>query len=353
MADELFEVTFDDDLPGDGGTTDTGTTVKTTANTGGSDDPMLDLKSQLEQMNGQLSTANQNALRAGEVARDATQRAARLEADLKTTRTAAVDSRLDTVVSGISAADAEASRAEQAYSQAFEAGDGKAMAKAQRDMATAVAKKGRLEEAKDDLEEDRKNPTMRVAADEGGSDQQAHQQPGSTAAAIDPVEAFVKGRTAPTAAWARAHPDFVTDTAKNIKLTEAHWNAMGAGLAVDSPAYFAHIEKFVGIGPVTSDTTTKDTTTQQQTTQRRPGTTAAPVTPGGSAINGSGNRTSVYLTDGERKSATDGTLIWNYDDPSGKSRFKKGDVIGVQEMAKRKAKLAADGKYDPMAAVQQ
>jgi hypothetical protein len=48
----------------------------------------------------------------------------------------------------------------------------------------------------------------------------------------------------------------------------------------------------------------------------------------------------VSLTQGEIQNATDGTLQWNYDDPSGKNRWKKGDPIGVNEMARRKAAMA-------------
>ena len=54
----------------------------------------------------------------------------------------------------------------------------------------------------------------------------------------------------------------------------------------------------------------------------------------------------VRLSKGEAASATDGTLIWNYDDPSGQKRFRKGDPIGVQEMARRKLALQQAGQYD-------
>jgi hypothetical protein len=45
------------------------------------------------------------------------------------------------------------------------------------------------------------------------------------------------------------------------------------------------------------------------------------------------------------KSATDGTLVWNYNDPSGQNKFKKGDPIGTQEMARRKQSLSKAGRY--------
>jgi len=52
------------------------------------------------------------------------------------------------------------------------------------------------------------------------------------------------------------------------------------------------------------------------------------------------------LTKGEAASATDGTLQWNYDDPTGQNRWKKGDVIGLAEMARRKHEGMKAGLYD-------
>ena len=54
----------------------------------------------------------------------------------------------------------------------------------------------------------------------------------------------------------------------------------------------------------------------------------------------------MRLTQGEARAATDGTLVWNYDDTSPQKRFKKGDAIGHQEMARRKQALQKQGAYD-------
>ena len=67
---------------------------------------------------------------------------------------------------------------------------------------------------------------------------------------------------------------------------------------------------------------------------------------GGGAGNGAGAIT-VSLSKAEAAAATDGiTLVWNYDDPSGQKKFKKGDAIGIQEMARRKREMKAQGLYD-------
>ena len=52
----------------------------------------------------------------------------------------------------------------------------------------------------------------------------------------------------------------------------------------------------------------------------------------------------MTLTRREVEAATDGSLVYNYNDQNGK--FKKGDNIGVQEMARRKSIMQRQGLYD-------
>ena len=59
--------------------------------------------------------------------------------------------------------------------------------------------------------------------------------------------------------------------------------------------------------------------------------------------------TEVRLTKGEAASATDGTLVWNFPDPSGQNRWQKGDPIGLAEMARRKHEGMKAGLYDKAA----
>src|SRR5882672_9934950 len=109
------------------------------------DDPVHDLKTQFSALQARAS-ASENA------AREATRANAELTQRLHKTEGQVVDSQLDTVLSGIAAAQSEASSAEQAYAIAFEAGDAAAIARATRQMGTATARLQRLEEAKADIE---------------------------------------------------------------------------------------------------------------------------------------------------------------------------------------------------------
>lgn len=278
----------------------------------GADEPIEDLKGQFAKMQSDLATANQRAVaaetEAQRVARERDQhahRATELEG-------AVIDSRKGTVDQGIAAAKADADAAQADYERAFSDGDGKAAAEAQRRLARAESRIGRLTETKEELAE-------------------AKPAPRRAAAQTDPVEEYINGRSAPTAAWLRQHTEFITDPTKNAKLTSAHWDAVGEGLKVDTPEYFAHVEKRIGLK--------KDDPSTQQQLQRRP---TAPTAPGGD-VGGRGGVSEVKLTRGEANSATDGTLVWNYDDPKGK--FKKGDPIGVQEMARRKLAMSQQGRY--------
>lgn len=311
MADDDIVVVFDD-------AADTGAGEGADKGNGGkNDDPDLvkDLKSQLSTMRTTAAAATQRATtaeqRAQQIAEQSTKQVN--------------ESRADTIESGIAAAKAAADAAELAYVSAFEAGDAKAIAKAQREISSAEARKVHLEQAKANLEE---MPTRRAAP----------RVDIPAAAPTDPLEAWIHNggmvRSPETAAWARQHRDVVLNPQKLAKLTAAHYDAEGEGIQVDTPEYFRHVEKYIGLDG-------GDTGREEPKTQRRPGATVLPAD--GGAGGGGGGR-QVKLTAKEKESATDGTLQWNYDDPKGK--FKKGDPIGVQEFARRKLIMTDEGLYD-------
>ena len=283
------------------------------------EDPVEDLKSQFATMTARATTAEQTAQ---QVARDLHE----TRQQLQNVQTEVVTSQTETLESGIAAADTEASAAEQAYAQAFEAGDGPAMARAQRAIAAAESRKGRLTEALEDLKEEIKTkPAQR---------QDAPQRP--RPATQDPIEAFASNLTPKSAAWIRKHPEAVTDQKKNARMLAAHNLAVADDIAIESPEYFRRVEEAIGA----------KTVVKKVDVQVRPSAPAAGGgNPGGNgSLNGGG--TEVRLTKGEARSATDGTLVWNYDDPSPNKAFKKGDPIGLAEMARRKHYGQKNGLYD-------
>lgn len=290
------------------------------------EDPLEDLKGQFATMTQRATAAETAAQNAIQRANEAEQRAHRVENEM-------VTSQLDTVVSGIAAAEAEAAAAEAAYVAAVEAGDAAAMARAHRAISRAEANKVRLEEAKSDLEDEAKARKDRPAP--------THRQPSQPQQTGDVVERFVQSLSPKSAAWVRAHPECVTDQRKNRLMLAADNIARANGIEVESPEYFALVEEYVNGKQAKPE--------QQQRRTNGDGTRPSSAAASGGSDRGGqlrGGQREVRLTKGEAQSATDGTLVWNYDDPTGKGRYKKGDPIGLAEMARRKAEGQKRGLYD-------
>jgi hypothetical protein len=315
LVDQVLQHQSDDADDGKG----TGAKKTETEN----DDPLEDLR-------GQLSTLKtQNVGLSSQLASTAA-RAEAAEREVGEARHTVADSNYDTIVSGINAARAEADAAEIAYRDAAERGDFAAQSKAQREMARAESRITPLEMAKAELESERK-------ARPKATEREPQQRP---QAGGDPVESYLASRTPKSAQWLRnGRTDYITDQSKNNKLIAAHYHAVGEGIQPDSTEYFEHLEQQLGLKKVVASDKR-----QQTTVQRRPSAPSAPVNGSGGGVNG--GKSEVRLSAKEAQSATDGTLQWNYDDPSGQKRFKKGDPIGIAEFARRKSKMQAEGLYD-------
>lgn len=287
-------------------------------------DPVADLKKQFGQLTGRLQTVVAHQQQTEQQLAEANQR-------LQKAETQAVVSQIDTVEGGIAQIDSDLEAAEAAYARAFEAGDGMAAARAQRAMTQAAAQRTELVQARDSL----KQAATKQAT------QQPRQQPRQQASA-DPVEAVIanSGMSPRSAAWLRAHPECVTDKKLNARMMAAHNLALADDVEVDSDEYFDRIER--GVKPTV--TKKEDPKPAANGDGRRPSSGAASGAGAGGGMNG--GATTVKLTKGEAMSATDGTLVWNYDDPTGQNKFKKGDPIGLAEMARRKHEGQKQGLYD-------
>jgi hypothetical protein len=151
----------------------------------------------------------------------------------------------------------------------------------------------------------------------------------------DPVEAYCMNRTAQTAAWLRAHPDYVTNPRKNAMLTAKHFEAVAEGLQPDTPEYFTAVEKKIGLRPGGGGN------------GGRSNGGASNDDNGGQSFNYDRNNpnthvrgSNVFLTEGEAKAA-DETIIWNYGP-------NKGKPVGRAEYARRKAAMVAEGRYNKL-----
>ena len=255
--------------------------------------------------------------------RAAQQEAAAARQEAEAARAAATSSNLDTIATALSSAQASAEAAKRDKRIARESGDFDAEDEAEERLIQARIDMRTYDEAKNNLE-------ARKAA------------PPQQRRPTDPVEAYVQGRTEQTANWLRQHREFVVDPRKNSKLTAAHHDAVAEGLSPDTKPYFEHVEKFVGITPVTEGDDVARPGAAKKAASVRP---VAPVT-GSARSGGAVGGNEVRLSSREAEAANDGTHVWNYDDPSGQKKFKKGEPIGTQEFARRKAKLTQQGAYD-------
>lgn len=334
MADDNITVEIEPTVAlGDSAQTTTVETDKKTPD----QEALADLQSQYDTLKADSERERTEKAAALQRANDEAAARQRAEQERDATRSEVTESRLDTVEQGLTAAKNEADAAEAAYVDAQEKGDWKKAGEAQRRMARAEARVQTLEVAKADLEIAKAQPPVQRQ-----QDQRTQEQTRRTA---DPVEEFINNRDPETQKWLRAHPDdarvLATDptSRRAAKINAADQDAVAEGLTRGTTAYFTHVEKFLGMQQAQQQT-------KQPQRQRSQSAPVAPVQNGGGGMNGGG--TTVTLSAAEAKAATDGTLVWNYDDPSPQKRFRKGEPIGTQEFARRKLAMKQEGRYDRM-----
>lgn len=335
MAEEQdIDVTVEEEIAADESVTTKVEPDKTEAKTDDKPkaaEPVADLAVQLKELEAQAEKDRDARLAAERRYRSALTERDRATSDAQSARADLADREADSILAGLSAAQSEAASAETEYKAAFESGDAAALATAQRKMARAEGKTLRFEEAKADLDSraTRRQPERR--ADDQRTDETR---------TSDLVETYIQGRTEATANWLRSHKEWITDARKNAKLTAAHYSAMADGVVPDSDEYFSHVETFIGLRK--SD---EAKSSNGAAKPRRQTPSVAPVQASGGGTSGSGGN-EVRLTKGEAQAAVDGTHTWSYDDPSPQKKFKKGDVLGVQEFARRKLAMTKQGLYD-------
>lgn len=275
-----------------------------------------DLKAQDEERAKQLEQARQSEAKAQDEAR-------RLATEAERANTRIAGSELNATANAIAAEQGALEAAKRDYRAAYEAGDPDKMADAQERIATAATNKVALEREKARLEASRPTTEGRV---------QQPQLPDDPVERMITISSLQGHPMSPRAqAFLREHREIATDSLATKKVGYLHEEAVRKGLPVESDDYYAHIEEGMGY----RQKETHHTTQPQSRPRSMPA--APPSRDNGSATSG-GTRVDVALTEGERKSAVDGTLVWN-------SGPNKGKPIGLEEMAKRKYKLTQEGKY--------
>jgi hypothetical protein len=163
---------------------------------------------------------------------------------------------------------------EAKYVDALAAQDWAAAAKINRQMGENSAKIAQLESGRAALERQPK-PVARAAP--------------------DPVEAFCAGLSPASAAWVRAHGEFVRDPSKQKQMIAAHEIAIARGHRADTDAYFRSIEKTLDVdapavtngGGAHEADPLHDPSATVATGGRQSAPAAAPVSRSGAGPNGS------------------------------------------------------------------
>lgn len=177
---------------------------------------IADLKRQLDEERARRADAERRAAEAAQQAH-----AARLDKE---------DTDIQLVSNAIDTLDRETDILKANYAHAMQTGDFRRAAEIQEEMSDNSAKLLQLRNGLEAMKAKPKTPPP---------------QPVNA----NPVEAFAARLTPRSADWVRAHPEFVTDPAKNRKMIAAHELAVADGLVPDTDAYFTAIEETLRIKP--------------------------------------------------------------------------------------------------------
>lgn len=173
----------------------------------------------LEVLKRQLADAKANEEAAQTRARTAEQTALKA-------RTEVADTNVQLVTSAIEQVKQSQSLLRSQYAEALAAQDFEKVADLQFEIAETAQKKITLENGLEQL----KNAPKPAPAPQN-----------------DAVEALAAQLTPKSATWIRAHPDFARNPRLNQRLIAAHNLAESHDIAVDTPEYFAHVEKTLGL----------------------------------------------------------------------------------------------------------
>lgn len=212
--------------------------------------------------------ADEKALRqaADQRANEAAQGEAKARGDVQTTQLDLIKGAIEqlTQTKGVLKAKLSAAQAAQDFDAAAEA---------QWEMADTAAKLAQLDQGKIALERAPK-PVPRAPA--------------------DPVEQFCAQLSGASAAWVRAHPEFVRDGHKNRQMIAAHEIALARGHKADTEDYFKSIEKTLDLTPAVTRIESKpddadDPMAAAAQPVQRGAPAAAPVSRSGNGVGGRPN----------------------------------------------------------------
>jgi len=203
-------------------------------------DPAEEVRAQLlaAQQAAQQANAERDRMRAIAAQKEQEARAASSDAQLQ---------QYNMLVQTMQSTERQLETLEEKAQQALEVGDGRAHAKAMREIAALQTKMEWYADAKVQIEEQAE--AQRQAAE------RAAQTPRQTP--VRQQSAAPSNLTPESQRWLAAHPDVLRDPQKTAAVVLAHHVAVDQGWVQDSPAYFAFIEQRLGYRQVSDSRPTQ------------------------------------------------------------------------------------------------
>lgn len=253
-----------------------------------------DLKKQLEDLR-KASEDNERRFNTRiqqetEARQAAEQRAREREQSESVQKIRAEDAEYDAILNAIGAAESEAVNAQRDIAIGTEAADAKMVAEASRRLARAESRLSQLEDGKFAIE--RAKTAQAARAKEEREAPRETKQP-TVEQYIDQIPNLMQSQRN----WLKEHPEYLTDTRKNIKLQNAHLEAEDSGIAVGSTQYFTFIEGRLGRKPEAREDDDMDDRPERPTVAAPPSRSAT------SPSTGRASSTRITLTPEQREAA--------------------------------------------------
>lgn len=249
--------------------------------------PSSERNEAVELLQRQLAEKQREAEEAKRMRIQAEQYARQREQEAMKFASQAQDSQHTAFINAIASFERDAEMLEGHYANALAAGDNHTAAKIQRQMIQVESRLAQLSQGKEalesQLEQQRNRPQQQP--------QQEYYQPQQQT--VDPVKEAIAGLSRESAAWVAAHPEVIRDPEANSLMSAAHHSAMKNNIQVDTPEYFAHLDKALGFNK------------RQTTPRNQKVVTAAPVSRGGNVNYQAGGQVAITLTPEQRAYAAE------------------------------------------------
>ena len=244
------------------------------------EDSALALQKQLDELKKSEEIQRNRAEQANLDRDEALRRAREREVEINRFQKEAETSQFDAISSGLTAANAEAEKAQLDIENAISIGDTRAQAEAYRKLARAETNIARLEDGKVAIESRR--------TEEAARPQQS----------TDPVGNSDLPDNAKT--WLRDHPEYMSDRRKNARIQSLHYDVIDEGHRAFSTEYFQSLEEHLGMRNRPAPVVREEE--PQQQTQQRTSIVSAPVSRE-APTSTSGTRSPSRLTVAQRDAA--------------------------------------------------